>query len=504
MADPPSLVEQLQPALPPPFWPTRMLTGSHFSLSTTQVPMPSADTLQVQQSDGQTMVLQGSGMQVLVIGTQVMPAPHWVRRAAIRLALGRERVAELPVGAGDVPARVGLTEARDAALLVAALAGDAQVLAVAVVAVLPARAGLMFRHGSVWQRPATQIWGAVQASSGSLQSRQRPLMQIFGVAQLTPVHRSTQAPVFSSQLLARRAGDALAALRDAELIEALVSGRAGELAAHALQDALAVAAAEARRALRLAVDHAVAVVVLAVAHLERRAAGSPRRRSPSCRGRSGARPCRRPPGASICAWVSPGQRQTWPVCGKVPLSMTPSQLSSMPLQTSACGMPVALHTSLPMLQTKVPDWQVPRPLPQRSPTPGSVPSSIMPSQSSSRPLQTSGCGVTGGRVAERAGLVGAAGQDAAAAADADAVVVARRADHEAFVDVAVAVVVEAVADLGRDRAAAGLAAGVRGQTLVDLAVAVVVHAVAGLDGAVRPAPARAASVVRIARVSGRS
>ena len=78
MADPPPLVEQLQPALPPPFWPTRTLTGSHFSLSTTQVPMPSADTLQVQQSDGQTMVLQGSGLHMLVIGTQVLPAPHWV------------------------------------------------------------------------------------------------------------------------------------------------------------------------------------------------------------------------------------------------------------------------------------------------------------------------------------------------------------------------------------------------------------------------------------------
>ena len=102
------------------------------------------------------------------------------------------------------------------------------------------------------------------------------------------------------------------------------------------------------------------------------------------------------PGASICAWVSPGQRQTWPVCGKVPLSMTPSQLSSMPLQVSGSGIPVALHTSLPVLQTKVPDWQVPRPLPQRSPTPGKVPSSVMPSQSSSRPLQTSVCGGTVG------------------------------------------------------------------------------------------------------------
>src|SRR6187551_1143094 len=44
----------------------------------------------------------------------------------------------------------------------------------------------------------------------------------------------------------------------------------------------------------------------------------------------------------------------------------------------------------------VPEPQVPSPAPQRSPTPGSVPSSIMPSQSSSRPLQTSVCGGTVG------------------------------------------------------------------------------------------------------------
>src|SRR3954471_21998894 len=103
-----------------------------------------------------------------------------------------------------------------------------------------------------------------------------------------------------------------------------------------------------------------------------------------------------PPFASTCAWVSPGHRHTWPVWGKLPLSMTPSQLSSIPLQVSGCGIPVALQTRWPMLQTNVPDWQVPRPLPHLSPTPGSVPSSIWPLQLSSRPLQTSVCGVTVG------------------------------------------------------------------------------------------------------------
>ena len=87
--------------------------------------------------------------------------------------------------------------------------------------------------------------------------------------------------------------------------------------------------------------------------------------------------------------------------------MTPSQLSSMPLQVSACGMPVALQTSWPFVQTNVPDWQVPRPLPHVSPTPGSVPSSVMPSQLSSRPLQTSVCGVTTGASQNVPVLVGA-------------------------------------------------------------------------------------------------
>src|SRR6476619_3021611 len=76
--------------------------------------------------------------------------------------------------------------------------------------------------------------------------------------------------------------------------------------------------------------------------------------------------------------------------------MTPSQLSSMPLQVSAWGMPVALHTSAPFVQTNVPDEQVPRPLPHLSPTPGSVPSSVMPLQLSSMPLQISVWGVTVG------------------------------------------------------------------------------------------------------------
>src|SRR5262249_46317191 len=87
-------------------------------------------------------------------------------------------------------------------------------------------------------------------------------------------------------------------------------------------------------------------------------------------------------------------------------------------------------------------------------------------------------------VAERAGVGRITGKDAAAAAGAHAVVGARRAHVEALVDVAVAVVVDAVADLRRHRAAAGLAASVGGEALVGLAVAVVVLAVAGLDRAV--------------------
>src|SRR4029078_9275455 len=63
------------------------------------------------------------------------------RRAAVGLALLRQRVAELTHRAGHVPAGVGLAEARHAALAVAAFAGDAEVLARAGVAVLAALAG---------------------------------------------------------------------------------------------------------------------------------------------------------------------------------------------------------------------------------------------------------------------------------------------------------------------------------------------------------------------------
>ncbi len=76
--------------------------------------------------------------------------------------------------------------------------------------------------------------------------------------------------------------------------------------------------------------------------------------------------------------------------------MTPSQLLSLPSQTSAWAIPVALQTSWPFMQMKVPDWQLPRPLPHTSPTPGRVPSSFIASQSSSMPLQTSGIGIPAG------------------------------------------------------------------------------------------------------------
>src|SRR5262249_45184305 len=67
-----------------------------------------------------------------------------------------------------------------------------------------------------------------------------------------------------------------------------------------------------------------------------------------------------------------------------PSSMIPLQSSSLPLQTSTVE-PSATHDSFPALQRITPAPQVPS---QGSPPPGS-PSSTSPLQSSSSPLQTS-------------------------------------------------------------------------------------------------------------------
>src|SRR5438477_3135808 len=74
----------------------------------------------------------------------------------------------------------------------------------------------------------------------------------------------------------------------------------------------------------------------------------------------------------------------------------PSQSSSLPLQVSGIGMLTALQTSLPLTQAVTPAVQVPSPLPQATPTPGSGPLSTMPSQLSSMLLQISALGVTTG------------------------------------------------------------------------------------------------------------
>src|SRR4051794_34233021 len=55
-----------------------------------------------------------------------------------------------------------------------------------------------------------------------------------------------------------------------------------------------------------------------------------------------------------CACVVFGQRQSAPVPGRAPLSMTPSQSSSKPLHVSALGMDFVLHTSCPFTQAVTP------------------------------------------------------------------------------------------------------------------------------------------------------
>src|SRR5690349_18875050 len=97
---------------------------------------------------------------------------------------------------------------------------------------------------------------------------------------------------------------------------------------------------------------------------------------------------------------SPGQRHVMPVWVKLPLSTTPSQLSSMPVHTSVVAVvpasPLPLHTMRPFAHAVTPAWHAPRVLPQLTPTPGSMPLSTTPSQSSSMLLHSSCIGVTTG------------------------------------------------------------------------------------------------------------
>src|SRR4029078_1593174 len=191
------------------------------------------------------------------------------RRAAIGLALQRRAVAELALRAGDVGARIVLALARDAPLAPGALARDAEILAGTSIAVRAGRA--------IDPEAGVLLAAAHEADVGGIHARQLGVVAVDAAAAdagLRRVARHLRAQVDALAgvlvaLHAGRAGLALAAQGNAELVHALVSGRAGHLDGDALLDTLAVAAAEPRRALRGRVDDAVAVVVLAVAHLGR-------------------------------------------------------------------------------------------------------------------------------------------------------------------------------------------------------------------------------------------
>src|ERR1041385_4393577 len=76
-----------------------------------------------------------------------------------------------------------------------------------------------------------------------------------------------------------------------------------------------------------------------------------------------------------------------------PSSIVPSQSSSSPLQISVDGPVPPMHCTVPATQWFVPWTHVPVPLPQRAPPPGS-PSSTMPLQSLSTLSQISARGTT--------------------------------------------------------------------------------------------------------------
>src|SRR5687768_6839501 len=70
-------------------------------------------------------------------------------------------------------------------------------------------------------------------------------------------------------------------------------------------------------------------------------------------------------------------------------SMLPSQLLSLPSQISGAGPTKSLHTSRPPSHSRWPGAHSPSSSWQGSPSPGRTPSSAVPSQSSSTPLQIS-------------------------------------------------------------------------------------------------------------------
>ena len=404
------------------------------------------------------------------------------------------------------------------------------------------------RHGSVLAAPAD---ADLRRRAGERRDRCSRCSgprdaDLAAIGQMTPAHRSTHGPVFSSHFSPDGQVTPWQRCGTQKLVHALVAGRAGDLAARALQDALAVAAAEARRALRRAVsimpsqllslpsqtsgvgstqpshtkphraaadevpglagaagrvdlrlgqaraeaglaglrevavvDDAVAVVVDAVADLGLRHAGRVADEL-AVRADEGARTgrCRAP-----LPHVSPTP-------GSVPSSIWPLQLSSMPLQTSGCGVTVGASQNVPVpsaLQARMPPRrQAPTPLLEHD-APTLKPSSMSPSQSLSRPSQIS-VGTAqpqgwpqalGGRPSSIWPLQLSSRQLQVSTAQCRAAP-PFCATHVVGIGLAVRGDREAAA--GGD-AAAGRAhpAGVR-HALVDLAVAVVVDAVADLGG----------------------
>ena len=190
------------------------------------------------------------------------------------------------------------------------------------------------------------------------------------------------------------------------------------------------------------------------------------------------------PGASTCACVS--ARAEAGLTGLREVAVVDDAVAVVVDAVAGLGLRHAgrvARRAAPFVQTNVPDWQVPRPLPHVSPTPGSVPSSIC--RCSCRRCRCRPRAAASPRARRRTVPVLSALQARMPPRrQAPTPLLSRTRRHEAFVDVAVAVVVETVAELGRDGAAAGLAAGVRAESLRRLTVAVVVLAVAGLDRAV--------------------
>src|SRR5512133_1475299 len=116
------------------------------------------------------------------------------------------------------------------------------------------------------------------------------------------------------------------------------------------------------------------------------------------------------PSSSLSASLGSVPRPSSTVSKRPSPSVSTQALSSLPSQSSSIALPqtsgktdpvIALQTTAPMrLQVKLPvAWQAPRPAVQGPPT--LKPSSLVPSQLSSMPLQISAAGIpaTAGQVA---------------------------------------------------------------------------------------------------------